>query len=285
MYSNSGYLNDIDIDILDQEHELSIYSCGNYRFISRKEMVTLRPNGRIDYQLIYVAQGKADFEKNGVRKELAAGSLILYRPLEPQKYYYYAQNTPELFWIHFSGYGAEALLDAAGFKEQDMLEIGFTSEYTQLMNKMIRELQLKRPGHCELLNLYFREFLILISRHQQEKGHGNTKIKSEIETAVHYFNEHFSQELSIQDYAAANHISTCWFIRTFRQYMGMTPMQYITSIRMTKAKELLETTDLTINEIGDLTGYQNALYFSRIFKKTVGTAPTEYRKSVSYING
>ncbi|WP_394917989.1 helix-turn-helix domain-containing protein [uncultured Robinsoniella sp.] len=285
MYSNSGYLNDIDIDILDQEHELSIYSCGNYRFISRKEMVTLRPNGRIDYQLIYVAKGKADFEKNGVRKELAAGSLILYRPLEPQKYYYYAQNTPELFWIHFSGYGAEALLDAAGFKEQDMLEIGFTSEYTQIMNKMIRELQLKRPGHCELLTLYFREFLTLISRHQQEKGIGSTKIKSEIETAVHYFNEHFSQELSIQDYAAANHISTCWFIRTFRQYMGMTPMQYITSIRITKAKELLETTDLTINEIGDLTGYQNALYFSRIFKKTVGAAPTEYRKSVSYING
>ena len=62
--------------------------------------------------------------------------------------------------------------------------------------------------------------------------------------------------------------------------MGMTPMQYITSIRMTKAKELLETTDLTINEIGDLIGYQNALYFSRIFKKTVGTAPTAYRQSI-----
>jgi len=284
LYSNSGYLNDIDIDILDQEHEIYVYSCGNYRFISRKEMVTLRPNGRIDYQLIYVAKGKADFEKNGIRKELPAGTLILYRPLEPQKYYYYAKNTPELFWIHFSGYGAEPLLDAAGFKEQDMLEIGFTSEYTQLMNKMIRELQLKRPGHNELLTLYFREFLTLISRHQQEKHLGGRKIKKEIETAVHYFNEHFSRELSIQDYAAANHISTCWFIRTFRQYMGMTPMQYITSIRMTKAKELLETTDLTINEIGDLTGYQNALYFSRIFKKTAGTAPTEYRKSISYIN-
>lgn len=277
MYSNSGYLNDIDMDIADHEHEIAVYSCGNYRFISRQEMVTLRPAGRVDYQLIYVSEGSAEFEKEGRLIELGAGSLILYRPLEPQKYYYYAKNTPELYWVHFSGTGVEELLKEMGFGEQEFLEIGFLGEYIQIMNKMIRELQLKRPCHTDLLTLYIKEFFTLVCRYQMEEHQGNRRIKKEVETAVHYFNEHFSKEISIADYAAANHISICWFIRSFKQYMGLAPMQYITSIRMTKAKELLETSDLTMSEIGELIGYPNSLYFSRIFKKQTGSSPLAYR--------
>ena len=56
-------------------------------------------------------------------------------------------------------------------------------------------------------------------------------------------------------------------------------MQYLTSVRIRRARELLETTDYTVSEIGALVGYDNPLYFSRIFKKQTGVSPAGYRKT------
>ena len=73
-------------------------------------------------------------------------------------------------------------------------------------------------------------------------------------------------------------MSVCWFIRSFKRYMGVTPMQYVTSIRINKAKELLKNTNYSIQEISGLVGYENPLYFSRIFRKQIGCSPSGYRK-------
>ena len=99
-----------------------------------------------------------------------------------------------------------------------------------------------------------------------------------MEHAVHFFHENFSADIDISDYAASLHMSTCWFIRSFKQYVGIPPLQYLTSIRINKAKELLESTDCPVSEIGSIIGYENPLYFSRIFKKQTGLSPAAYRK-------
>lgn len=74
-------------------------------------------------------------------------------------------------------------------------------------------------------------------------------------------------------------MSTCWFIRNFKQYTKMTPLQYILSIRIANAQSLLETTLYSMTEIASIVGYDNPLYFSRIFKKQTGLSPSEYRKN------
>ena len=61
--------------------------------------------------------------------------------------------------------------------------------------------------------------------------------------------------------------------------MGVPPLKYLTSIRIARAKELLTGTDIPISEIGELVGYDNPLYFSKIFKKNTGLSPREYRRS------
>ena len=87
-----------------------------------------------------------------------------------------------------------------------------------------------------------------------------------------------SEPISIEEYAKNQHISVCWFIRSFRLAMGMPPMQYITSVRLNRARMLLESSDYPIQEIGAMVGYDNPLYFSRIFKKQMGEPPSRYRK-------
>ena len=69
-----------------------------------------------------------------------------------------------------------------------------------------------------------------------------------------------------------------WFILSFKSVMKMSPMQYIISLRIAIAKGYLENTAKNISEISNEIGYENALYFSRLFRKHTGMTPTEYRK-------
>ena len=69
--------------------------------------------------------------------------------------------------------------------------------------------------------------------------------------------------------AKKHHMSTSWFIRNFKQYTGTSPMQYILAIRIHNAEVLLQNEHYNITEISNIVGYDNPLYFSRIFKKPI----------------
>ena len=278
MYSNSGYLHDADIEIEDNVHALSVASCGIYRLMHHPVMPTLRAEGRRDYQLLYISAGRAFFCLDGQRKEIPAGHMVLYRPGESQQYYYYAEDSPEVYWIHFSGYEVPQILDKIGFTGTHVLFCGMSFHYPELFRQIILELQLKRPCFEELLCYYLRHIFTEIHRSQLESTADKYRNQNYMEKAVHFFNEYFTQDISVEEYAAGQHMSISWFIRCFKQYMGMTPMQYITSIRINKAKELLKNTDYSIQEISSLSGYENPLYFSRIFRKQTGFSPSHYRK-------
>ena len=103
-------------------------------------------------------------------------------------------------------------------------------------------------------------------------------INYSLDQAVQYFQEHYNQPLSIKEYAAAHNLSEGWFIQNFKQYTNSTPAQYLLSLRIHNAKVLLESTNYNVTEISNIIGYENPLYFSRIFKKQTGFSPSEYRK-------
>lgn len=278
MYTNTGYLNEADTGTEETGQPLVVVSSGVYRLIRQPDMPTLRPEGRRDYQLLYIASGKALFFLEDEQKEIPAGCMVLYRPGERQQYYYYAKDTPEVYWVHFSGYEAADILEKIGFSGTHVLFCGISLQYPELFRRMILELQLKRPCFEELLCAYLRQLFTQIHRSQLESSDENHKNQKHMENAVHYFNECFNRNISIEDYARSRHMSVSWFIRSFKQYMGMTPMQYITSIRINTARELLKSTNYSIKEISSLAGYDNPLYFSRIFHRQTGHSPSEYRK-------
>ncbi|MGO5232431.1 helix-turn-helix transcriptional regulator, partial [Thermoguttaceae bacterium LCP21S3_D4] len=94
----------------------------------------------------------------------------------------------------------------------------------------------------------------------------NSRAAETIDMAIAYFNEHYSESISIEEYAQKIHVSTSWFIRNFKLYAGSTPMHFILQKRICNAEALLLNTEYNINEIAQIVGYDNALYFSRIFK-------------------
>ena len=157
--------------------------------------------------------------------------------------------------------------------------VGSSLEYERLFKKIISELQQTPDNYKEMLTTLMFQLLITIHRQlSKERVLKNEYLDNEMDMATQYFNDNYNTEISIEEYATSRGMSISWFIRNFKQYTGTTPMQYITSIRITNAQMLLETTKYTITEIGRIVGYDNPLYFSRIFHKQTGFSPSEYRK-------
>ena len=279
MYTNTGYMNLTEDELENTKIPLRVNSCGVYRLVSLPVMSTFRPLGRSDYQLLYIAAGKAFFTIDGTATEVSEGSMVLYLPHTPQQYAYYINDKPEVYWLHFTGSEAASLTREAGFTEKQVLYTGISSKYQELFLSVIREVQLTRPSYEELSALYLKQLFLLLKRIREEGGFQKTEIQKEMEKAVRFFHENLAKNIQVEAYARQLHMSTCWFIRSFREYAGMPPGRYLTDIRIRKAKELLESTDYSIGEIGGIIGYENPLYFSRIFKKTAGVSPAEYRKA------
>lgn len=106
-----------------------------------------------------------------------------------------------------------------------------------------------------------------------------SRYKSVLNTAVEFMNRHYMDEaLTLNTVACTANVSANHFSALFSQQMGETFIEYLTNIRMNKARELLRCTDLRSGEIAMEVGYKDPHYFSFLFKKTVGITPSEYRK-------
>lgn len=282
MYINNAYLNNSTIDRKDKTKPLIVTMCGTYKLYTRPKLPTWRPRGRLDFQLLYIAAGKAHFHFGDEEKIVHAGHMVIYRPKEPQKYEYYGEEQTEVYWVHFTGGNVTNILRSYGLTEdKKVFYCGSGLEYQSLFRAMIDELQMCRENYQEMLEMYLRQIFIRLHRRFQASARMDNSCAAEkIDIAVAYFNEHYSEQISIEEYAENAHVSTSWFIRNFKLYTGFTPMQYILSKRIYNAEALLQNTQYNVSEIANIIGYENPLYFSRIFKKVKGLSPSEYRKNI-----
>ena len=174
------------------------------------------------------------------------------------------------------------ILREYGIADSDqVIRTGTSLEFKRLFCQMIRELQLRRENYEQMLVLLLRRLLILIQR--QAAGSPKVRssfVESEMNQALNYFQEGYYTPISVEDYASSRGMSTSWFIRSFKDFTGVTPMHYILALRIANAQSLLENTDYTVAEISRLVGYEDQLYFSRLFKKQNGLSPSQFRRQV-----
>lgn len=201
MYTNNAYLNDSHIDRKDKSNPLVVTMCGTYKLYTKQKLPTWRPRGRVDFQLLYVASGKAHFyfDKDGTDTIVHAGHMVLYRPKEPQKYVYYAKDHTEVYWVHFTGSSVTNLLRSYGItKDKRVFYCGSDPEYKNLFSVMIKELQMCKSGYSEMLEMYLRQIFIRLQRHFEQTIITDTsQIAEEIDKAIVYFSEHYNEAIML----------------------------------------------------------------------------------------
>ena len=93
-----------------------------------------------------------------------------------------------------------------------------------------------------------------------------------------YINDHYAEDISVSQLARLIGTSTSKFTRAFIRTLSITPGKYINNIRLTAARQMLETTDKTLVEIAQETGFYDLSHFTRTFKKEFGKTPGRYRR-------
>ena len=133
MYMDSAYWRNSRVDIMDKKHPLFVTSCGTYQLMTRPRLPTHRPKGRIDFQILYIASGKAHFYFHGKEEIISAGNMVIYRPKEEQRYYYYGTDHTEVYWVHFTGNNVKNILRSHGISDDmHVIHTGTSLEYKQL---------------------------------------------------------------------------------------------------------------------------------------------------------
>lgn len=281
MFMYRGDLGRIVDETVDLSLPLLITSAGNIRPRTVKVFYTERPRGQQDFQLIYVANGCVHFKFGDEERIVEKGNMVLFWPGQPQFYYVYPKEKGEFFWVHFTGSEVETLLTDWGIpKDRNVFWVGVASEIRAMYCHMIKELQTKGTHYEELLRMTLRHLFLLINRNLTDVSGPDADFQGEIIQAIGWFERHWREPISIDDYATRNQITPYWFRQKFKQFTGTSPMQYVISLRINNAINLMENTDYNIAQISEMVGYDNPSYFRRLFHKHTGMSPTEYKKQM-----
>ena len=274
-----GDLGRVADETVDLSVPLLITSAGNIRPRTVPRFYTNRPKGQADYQLIYVSNGCVHFTMDGKEQVVDKGHMVLFRPHEPQIYEVYPKEQGEFFWVHFTGSDVEAMLVDCGIPPAgNVFWVGNTSDIRSMYCQMIRELQLKGTHYGELLQMNLRHLLLLINRHLTDTPNEDVPFQGEIIQALGWFERHWREPISMDEYAVRNRMTPYWFRQKFKAFTGTTPTQYVISLRIANAMNLMENTDYNIEQIAEAVGYDNPSYFRRLFRKHTGLSPSEYKQ-------
>lgn len=233
---------------------------------------TYNCEGRDDYFLIYVTDGIFNTKTDDGVFHLGKGSVILYPP--KYKYHYWGEPPSKYLCAHFTGSYVEKLLAELGFptSEPFISENEFSPKIKSLFDKMVEQDITKAPFLNHSLACLLEEILLTIAIGNVRNSGYRTLKKS-----IKYIHENYTEKIKILHLAKLESLSNSRYITLFSKETGKTPSEYILELRLSRACELLLTTDMKISAVGAASGYGDQYFFSKIFKKHIGISPWEYR--------
>lgn len=247
---------------------LQVNSCGINRYPGN-DAVTVRERGRVDYHILYIAEGWGEVAYLGAEEELKKGGFVLYPPHVLQRYRLFENS--RTIWLHFNGYYVKEILDDAHLS-CGIHRIGYSAAIEEMFVRLISEHNRRQPVSAEkgmlLSSLYYLGKLAC----------GANDTENRIQDCISMLVSGFDTPLRIDALAAYCGLSRSRFLDVFRRAAGMPPHQYLQQLRLNSCKSMLISTSLSVADIARLSGYDDPLYFSRIFKRRVGLSPTAFRK-------
>ncbi len=242
------------------------------QFCSEYPFRTDNREGRLDYYIMYITSGELYVSLSGGEQRAGAGSVLVFPPNYRYQYSFLGGEI-SYYWCHFTGSDAETMLRELGFSELPLcirlaVDMGLSEHFEEILSGFSESRALRRRSSALEL-----ERLFLVLARYLERGE-----KKPLSRSISYIHESYTREISIPELAKMENLSVSRYNAVFRQLMGSSPVKYISDLRMQNACEFLALTDLSIKQIGSSVGYPDPHFFSKQFKRYIGSSPKEYRQ-------
>ena len=267
---------EISTELVSAEY-LHVNSCGIQRLFDR-DYHTLRARGRLDYHLLYIAEGCCRVVNANEEEVLAPeGSIVLFLPGQRQQYSFLAADRSVSCYLHFTGVGCASLITQTGLTGQQIVQIGKSATVEALFEQMVKEYTLKKPFYDSLLSALLMELFARIGRRlASRQTSASSKSQQLLDEVCLRMHREYAQNHPMRYYADACSLSLSRFSHLFRASVGVSPLEYINRIRIAAAKELLLNTSLSVSEISSMVGFSDQNYFGRLFRKHTGQSPRQF---------
>ena len=232
-----------------------------------------------EIEIIYVRDGRSTAFVDNKAVEIATGDLLL---VCPNQIHYYEDSSSGLYQILI--FSTDILFEMQSlFRKYQPAENVFHLTADSFSAKILGELTAESPRYqharqAGLVNCLMAELLSTVEMHPYIGFTDKT-----IKTILAFCEENYNQDISLQQMADALHMNKTYVSRIFNQKIQQNFKTYITTLRITKACELLQDTENSISDVSEEVGFGSFRTFNRAFSAMMGMSPSEYRKSLKYL--
>jgi AraC-like DNA-binding protein len=255
------------------------------------------------WEMLYVDLGSVITITDGIGSELYQGQVIFHKPMEQHSHISNRKDPSNVLVISFTSHSEiMSYFNNKIFSLKDdakgILSL-FMNEAVNALGELPQQFEDKSPlnfdnaklGSTQMMQIYLTEFLFTLLRsedapYRQVYGSiDSRKIAKDatVETIEKFLINNVYNKLTLQDICDVFLISKSYLCKIFKEQIGESPIDYLTGLKMKEAKRLTRSNQYNVTQISNLLAYSSIQHFSRMFKKVVGSSPSEYENSVKSI--
>lgn len=234
-------------------------------------------------EISLVLEGESEYFFEDLPKTtIRAGQVLLFNPGYHHMERHIKQTSHQLH-IGIKNFTLQGLPRDTFPHKSPILNLGrHQQNVLQIAWRLLEELYQDAPETQVLRKILISEMLVHILRglddtnERQPTSLTNRQQRQQkiVDETIYFLENHFTEEISLEQLAQAQFVSPAYLSRLFKDIVGESPINYLIKLRLSEAEHLIKTTTLSIKQIAQATGYQDAYHFSKSFKKQFGIAPS-----------
>lgn len=245
---------------------------------------TCLPNYEVDrtdfpyYSIEYVSRGKGAVTIGNVHKRISPGFAYTYGPGFAHKITSDQGEPLEKYFVDFSGKKAASLLDELHLRPGSVLQVHAAIELQRCLDDLILHGLRSSGSSSRLCDALMHYILVLVSSTAISSAHSVSPAYATYLQCKEHIEQQYMHLHSLDDTAREILIDKTYLCRLFRRFHSQTAHEYLTRLKMNKAAELLDDSDMLVKQVAFSVGYSDPFHFSRVFKSIFGVSPKGFRQ-------